>query len=86
MTYTAWSADGRVVPIDDRFASGLFIETWTPINEQQTARSTRAGAVEADPLSSRPTLSSLEKTRESSKAAAPIFSVKDRLQLIADDE
>lgn len=80
MTYTAWSADGRVVPINDRFASGLFIETWTPINEQKTARISphnRAGGVESVSFpDSAPTSihDGPSLTREPSKAAAPTFS------------
>lgn len=90
MTYTAWSPYGQKVSLSDRFASGLFIETWNPSNENGTAR---AGGVDASPLpdqnASAPTLSTEgppSLTKLGAASAAPIFSNGDRLQLIADDE
>lgn len=82
MTYTAWSAYGpHAVPLERINPDRIYDD------EQQTALSPRAGGVEQSsfPRSALP-LSSLEKPRGVSKSASPIFSNRDRLQLIADGE
>lgn len=84
---SAWGSDGRVV-YRDSIPTHLIYD-----DEQQTAHPQCAGGGAASPISPDDAPapspihgSSLEKLGESSKAAAPIFSVEDRLQLIADGE
>lgn len=89
MTCTAWSAYGPDAVTLDRINPDRIYD-----DEQQTAHPKCAGGVEQKGPSLPDTCSapspihdsSLEKLGESSKAAAPIFSNRDRLQLIADGE
>ncbi len=84
---TAWSAYGPdAVPLDRINPDRIYDD------EQQTAQPLCAGGVEQKGPSlpatcSAPSPSTLPgSTLEPSKAAAPFFSVEDRLQLIADGE
>jgi hypothetical protein len=84
---SAWGPNGDVVYMDS-IPTHLIYD-----DEQQTVRpSLRAGGVEQKGPSlpatcSAPSPSTLPgSTLEPSKAAAPFFSVEDRLQLIADGE
>jgi len=72
MPYTAWSAYGPYAVTMERINPDRIYD-----DEQQTARSPRAGAVEAISSCSRPSpihSGTLPETLESSKAAAPFFS------------